>query len=290
MRYGSLFTGYGGFDVAAEWMEWDVRFHCEKNTFCKQILKYYWPNATTHDDITTTDFTIYRGQIDILTGGFPCQPFSIVGERKGTADPRHLWPEMLRAIREINPEWVVGENVRGIFNWSGGLVFEQVCADLEAIGYEVVPVILPACGLNAEHRRERVWFVAHSNDNAGRGAKGNGNEEKEHVFSKPERPSSIRASSNSNSDLLQRRIRPDGSAKTISYFGSPLRSNTWKNFPSEPPVCSGNDGNADRLDGITFPKWRNESIKAAGNAIVPQIAFEIFKAIKAIELLTNETK
>jgi len=161
MNHGSLFSGIGGFDLAAEWMGWENIFHCEWNEFGKKVLKYYWPNAISYDDITKTDFTIHRGQIDILSGGFPCQPYSAAGKRLGTADDRHLWPEMLRAIREIQPTFVVGENVRGLTNWNGGLVFDQVQADLENEGYEVLPFLLPACSIGAHHRRDRIWFIAH---------------------------------------------------------------------------------------------------------------------------------
>lgn len=161
MTHASLFSGVGGFDLAAEWAGWINLFNCEINPFCQTVLTYHFPNATQYSDITTTDFAVWRGKIDVLTGGFPCQPFSVAGKRQGTADARHLWPEMLRAIREISPRYVVGENVRGIVNWSSGLVFEQVCADLETEGYEVQPFLIPACGVNAPHRRDRVWFIAH---------------------------------------------------------------------------------------------------------------------------------
>src|SRR5690606_14092503 len=162
MRHGSLFSGIGGFDLAAEWMGWENVFHCEKEKFCQQVLNYYWPKATLHEDIRNTDFTIYRYRIDILTGGFPCQPYSTAGKRLGKEDDRHLWPEMLRAIREISPRWIVGENVRGLISWNGGMVFDEVQADLEAAGYEVLPFLLPAAGVGAPHRRDRIWFVAHS--------------------------------------------------------------------------------------------------------------------------------
>jgi len=164
MRHGSLFSGTGGFDLAAQWTGWENVFHCEWNPFGQKILKYYWPNAASYDDITKTDFTRYRGKIDILTGGFPCQPYSTAGKRRGKEDDRHLWPEMLRAIREIQPKWVVGENVSGIISWDGGLVFEEVQTDLETEGYQVQPYVLPAAGIGAPHKRERVWFIAYRAD------------------------------------------------------------------------------------------------------------------------------
>ncbi len=164
MTHASLFSGIGGFDLAAEWAGWTNLFNCEIDPFCQKVLKYHFPNAEQYSDIRKTDFTIWRGRIDVLTGGFPCQPFSLAGKRKGTEDERHLWPEMLRAIREIRPRWVVGENVYGILNWSDGLVFEQVCSDLEHEGYEVQAYILPAAGVGAPHKRDRVWFVARRAD------------------------------------------------------------------------------------------------------------------------------
>jgi len=160
MRHGSLFSGIGGFDLAAEWMGWENVFHCEWMDFPRKVLDYHFPNADSHIDICKTDFKKYANKIDILTGGFPCQPFSLAGKRKGTDDERYLWSEMLRAIQEIKPKFVIAENVFGITNIDGGLVFEQVCLDLEGEGYEVQPFIIPACSKNAPHRRDRCWFIA----------------------------------------------------------------------------------------------------------------------------------
>jgi DNA (cytosine-5)-methyltransferase 1 len=144
MRHGSLFSGIGGFDLASEWMGWENVFHCEWMEFPRKVLDYYWPNADSHIDICKTDFTKYANKIDILTGGWPCQPFSHAGKRKSTKDERFLWHEMLRAIQEIKPKFVIGENVLGITNIDGGLVFEKVCVDLETEGYEVQPFVVPA--------------------------------------------------------------------------------------------------------------------------------------------------
>jgi DNA (cytosine-5)-methyltransferase 1 len=144
LKHGSLFSGIGGFDLAAQWMGWENVFHCEWNDFGQKVLKYYWPNAKSYNDITKTDFTIHRGTIDILTGGFPCQPFSNCGSQNGTDDDRYLWPEMLRTIQEVQPWAIVGENVPGIVNWNDGMVFEKVQSDFELEGYEVGAYILPA--------------------------------------------------------------------------------------------------------------------------------------------------
>lgn len=164
MTHASLFSGIGGFDLAAEWAGWTNSFNCEIDPFCRKILKYHFPDAEQYGDIRTADFTIWRDRIDVLTGGFPCQPFSLAGKGTGTEDDRYLWPEMLRVIRAVRPRWVVGENVFGIVNWSEGMVFDKVCSDLEAAGYEVQPYIIPACGVGAPHRRDRCWFVAHRTD------------------------------------------------------------------------------------------------------------------------------
>ena len=226
MRHGSLFSGIGGFDLAAEWMGWENVFHCEWMPFPRKILEYYWPKAISYEDITKTDFTIHRGTIDILTGGFPCQPYSSAGKRLGKEDERHLWPHMRRAIREIEPTWVVGENVRGLTNWNGGVVFEEVCADLEACGYEVQPVLLPACAVGTPHRRDRIWFVAYSN----------------------------------TTRIHEQHITPKSNEKK-QYSRSSFEARCFSTFPTEPPICGGNDGLPKELDGITFSKWRNESIK-----------------------------
>jgi len=164
MRHGSLFSGIGGFDLAAEWMGWENVFHCEWNEFGQKVLKHHFPKADSYSDICKTDFRKYAGSVQIISGGFPCQPFSQAGKRKGTDDERYLWGEMLRAVQEIKPIYVIAENVYGITNIDGGMVFEQVHLDLENEGYEVQPYIIPACAKNAPHRRDRCWFVAYSTE------------------------------------------------------------------------------------------------------------------------------
>jgi DNA (cytosine-5)-methyltransferase 1 len=308
MNHGSLFSGMGGFDLAAEWIGWENAFHCEWNPFGRKILNYYWRNAKSYEDITKTDFTIWRGRIDVLTGGFPCQPYSTAGKRKGKEDERHLWPEMLRAIREIKPPWVVGENVRGLISWDGGLVFDEVQADLEIEGYEVLPVLLPACGVNAPHRRDRIWFVAYSASNGyehefgeNRCKEGkNENKEQwkewnnkkwERVWEIFKRNDASWNASNSNSAVRKRWEGRQQTEERKKSFNKQFRGcnklyrGNFEKFPSQPPVCNGDDGLSAKLDGITFPKWRSESIKAGGNAIVPQVAFELFKVI---DLMTKQ--
>jgi DNA (cytosine-5)-methyltransferase 1 len=298
--HGSLFSGIGGFDLAAQWMGWKNLFHCEWNEFGQKVLKHYWPDAELFSDITKSDFTKYANRIDVLTGGFPCQPYSAAGKRLGKDDERHLWPQMLRAIREVRPRYVVGENVRGLTNWNGGVVFNEVQADLETQGYEVLPFLLPACAVNAPHRRDRIWFIAYSSrfrnspqgKSSGFKSHGSGNNGKpEEWIESTERIDRshgfLRTTTNADDKLFQRwsnEIRPETAER---YFGTPFQYNAWQNFPTQSPICSGDDGLPSELDGITFPKWRNESIKAYGNAIVPQVAFEIFKAIQQTDNLTQ---
>ena len=297
MNHGSLFSGIGGFDLAAEWMGWNNKFHCEWMPFPRKVLSYYFPNSISYEDITKTDFSIHRGTIDILTGGFPCQPYSSAGKRLGKDDERHLWPHMLRAISEIKPTYVVGENVRGLTNWNGGVVFEEVCADLENCGYEVQPILLPACAIGSPHRRDRIWFIAYSNGSMFR-ANEHGGIRCENGENKSQRTQGIYDA-----------IRPNGNSRTATHTtnerlermrGKERRYSelyrgcngiqNWENFPTQSPVCSGNDGLPTELDGITFSKWRQESIKGYGNAIVPQVALEIFKAIEKTYTINTHEK
>ena len=323
MRHGSLFSGIGGFDLAAEWMGWENVFHCEWNPFGQKILNHYWPKAESFSDITKTDFTKYANTIDILTGGFPCQPYSTAGKRKGKEDDRHLWPEMLRTIQQISPRFVVGENVRGLLNWNGGMVFDEVCSELENYGYQVAPIVIPACGVGAPHRRERVWFVATNtnrhgfnkcdrkneiNPSEGRfnaqcnidkghcngddayteceGLEGHNRERERCSKHRDHKRVFIGAKSQfAITNTIGIGFSPKGQSTELErgrlgFDNTQKDKSTWDNFPTKSPLCGGDDGIPYELDGITFSKWRQESIKGFGNAIVPQVAFEIFKAIQ----------
>ena len=319
MKHGSLFSGIGGFDLAAEWIGWENIFHCEWNSFGQKVLKYHFPNAISYEDITKTDFSIHRGAIDIISGGFPCQPYSSAGKRMGKEDERHLWPEMLRAIREIQPSWVVGENVRGLTNWNGGLVFDEVQSELETEGYEVLPFLLPACAVNAPHRRDRIWFVAYS-DNSRTNESVRTKQQRKEINKKQEGFSQFESGSNGSNEydtnpnssgletnnivresegeklingLASENLTTNTSSGGVSRYGGQLNKNNskrqsimaWEKFPTKSPICGGDDGLPRELDNITFSKWRNESIKAYGNAIVPQVAYQIFKSIEEMNKL-----
>lgn len=383
--HGSLFSGFDAPSVAASWMGWENAFHCEINPFCNEILKYWFPDSEHYEDITKTDFRQWRGRIDILTGGFPCQPFSLAGQRKGADDNRYLWPHMLRAIQEIRPAWVIGENVAGILTMvqpgeetevgsqtslfgednrkrillRQEYVVETICKDLEREGYSVQPMLIPACAVGAPHRRDRVWFIAHCADSGTEDVRrkredkvlsdgiapdtngygylssgtceesercrcGNDGESKKRKQS-PEWPDGLHGFPRNASDAqcsggrqIHQEIqseKPDGdstdrngSKRNVadSYCELPLQRmlqgekgrykqkirteslhshSNWQNFPTQSPVCRGNDGLPFDVDNLTIPftKWRKESIKGYGNAIVPQVILEIFKAIEELD-------
>jgi len=249
-------------------------------------------------------------------------PSQTAGERRGSEDDRHLWPQMLRGISAIKPRVIIGENVSGILNWNGGVVFEEVCADLESEGYEVQPIVLPAAGVDAPHRRDRVWIVAYANSErecAGRGAisaehgkvpewnegaeLGNSDSAESENAADPQqqglegadrqqldeaKQSAERVNTDPRNEGLQgQQLDGAPNSETETGWQQPSRPATelrqgeyWQHFPTKPPVCGGDDGLPSRLDGITFPRWRRESLKAYGNAVVPQVAFEIFKAVE----------
>lgn len=241
MRHGSLFSGIGGFDLAAEWMGWENVFHCEKDKFCQKILKKHWPKSILHEDITTTDFTVYRFLIDILTGGDPCQPHSVAGKQMGKADERYLWPEYRRAISEILPIAVVNENVRGSI--SNGILDEKI-ADMESLGYSWwPPLIIPASSVGANHKRERVWLIAHLN--------------------------SERMEGRTKKQVLRE------SDIQIGQIGEPFQSAERRFNAFEDRLCR-------TLHGVSNGVHR---IKALGNAVVPQVVYQIFKAIEQYESL-----
>lgn len=268
MNHLDLFSGIGGFALAAQrvWgKEHNIVAFCEIDPFCQRVLKKHWPDTEIIDDIRKLTADSLRelqpqggkqdkwqrtvNGIDILTGGFPCQPFSCAGQRKGTADNRHLWPEMLRVIRFTKPRWIIAENVRGLLSIAGGVVFKQVCTDLETCGYEVQPVVIPACAVNAPHRRDRVWVVADITRNTcGVGL-----------------------------ERLSRR-RTGEIATDRPEWDIP-----WLEVAAR--LCRVDDGLPAELDGLKLSKskHREERLKSLGNSIVPQVAEQIMRAIQTAE-------
>lgn len=434
LTHASVFSGIGGPEIAATMLGWDNVFHCEINEFGRKILEYWYPNSKSYEDITKTDFTEWRGRVNVLTGGFPCQPFSYAGQRRGENDDRYLWPYMFRCIDQIQPTWVVAENVAGIttmveqgevspmesqeslfdevdavrrYRLRETFTLQRICDDLEGRGYEVQPVLVPACAVGAPHRRDRVFIIGHrvatdsyerADRRAAREDEGKGREERiqeRHEVREPHQPSEVRresegyASADTDNlgrgewrsetdgrehDNLQAQVfgiaegygigRPtadtdsarqstpnwesgrerkemDGWRESIALDGSfglgtPSASSDtrdgivpdservgwyegkyddgffetaqqgergkikprgtdspqdwWRAFPTVSPVHRGNDGLPFSLDDLAIPasKWRTESLKAYGNAIVPQVMYEIFRAIEIVERDKNQ--
>jgi DNA (cytosine-5)-methyltransferase 1 len=306
MKHIGLFEGIGGFSLAARWSGWDTIAWVEINPFCQKVLAKNFPNAIGFSDIREFDGKPFFGQIGILTGGFPCQPFSVAGKRKGNEDERALWFEMYRVIREVKPMVVVAENVGGILTIENGLVFERVCLDLEAAGYEVQPFVIPACAVGAPHRRDRVWIVAKNTVCDGRECNGHqesatfrefgnigaGNgkricDESDIAYSNKMRKLQSQGIdkeigqriSDFNQDVtrakstgLSPRITRQGQ---VEFWGSSVWSN-WYEAATE--LCRVDDGLSSELDKLRNSD-RGKRIEALGNSIVPQVAFQIFQSL-----------
>jgi DNA (cytosine-5)-methyltransferase 1 len=164
LRTLDLFSGIGGFSLGLESTGFfETIGFVEKDKFCQKVLKKHWSNINIEEDIRNVKGEKY--QADVVTGGFPCQPFSVAGKRKSTADDRYLWDEMLRVIRETKPSWIIAENVEGIVNINEGMVLRQVLNDLENEGFKSQCIIIPASGIGAWHQRKRIWIMAYSDSN-----------------------------------------------------------------------------------------------------------------------------
>lgn len=171
MRVGSLFSGAGLGDLGLTWAGFEHAWFCEINPYARQVLALRWPGVPIYEDVREISADVERP--DVLVGGFPCQPFSTAsaGRRKGKADDRYLWPEMLRVISILKPAWVCAENVVGI----NALALDEVVSDLAGVGYEVAPPLeIPSCAVGSDHRRARFWVLAHSNGHSESGRSVNG--------------------------------------------------------------------------------------------------------------------
>lgn len=243
MKHLDLFSGIGGFALAARWMGWETIQFVEIDKFCQKVLNKNFPNVPIHGDIKTFDGSKYRGTVDILTGGFPCQPFSTAGSRQGKDDARFLWPEMLRVIGEVGPCFVVGENVGGITSMENGKMLERIFVDLESIGFSVEAFLIPAAAVGMPHRRDRVWIVANSIQGIAQAEQQGFNKEN-------------RLSREWTSDF------------------------TCRHLPTQWDVLKRDSGVSRNGNGVS--NWVDR-ISGTGNAIVPQVAFEIFKAIEQVK-------
>ena len=273
-----LFSGLGGFSLGLERTgHFETVAFCDNDKYSNLLLQKHWKGVKIYNDVKELkgeEIIKEHGTIDIVVGGFPCQPFSIAGARKGTDDNRHLWPEMFRIIKELKPRWVIGENVRGIVSIQNGMVFENVCTDLEGEGYEVRAFNIPAAGIGAPHKRERIWIVANSRRTLRERSKfqgENANESKQENANQYQRSSSTSESdvANANSQRQQEQcgtesVQKEGNESQCS--SSQARHTGWESEPDVGRVAHGLSGRVHRL-------------KALGNSIVPQIVEEIGKAL-----------
>lgn len=257
MRVGSLFAGIGGFDLGLERAGMEIRWQVENNLWCQRVLAKHWPNVTRYGDIKQVDWHTIE-PVDLVCGGFPCQPFSLAGKRKGFDDDRYLWPEVVRCLDAVRPTWFLGENVPGIVN----VALDQVCADLESLGYAVQAFNIPACAVDAAHQRKRIWIVAHANRQGPQrhGAEcelGKGGEEV-----KIGRRGDV---ADPLSEQSERRLygaewgqRSEGQAPCDGGPGRGVENVGWPVEPSVGRVAHGVPARVDRLRGL-------------GNAVVPQV-------------------
>jgi DNA (cytosine-5)-methyltransferase 1 len=293
MRHLDLFSGIGGFALAAQWVwgdEYENVGFCDNNKFCQAVLKKNFPHAKIYGDIRNLDGTKIK-KLDLLTGGFPCQPFSFAGKRRGKSDDRYLWPEMLRIIQETRPSWIIGENVAGIVN----LALDQVLSDLENENYEVQPFIIPACAVEAPHRRDRVWIVAHDAADA-RGKRNDRSrihedgqfQERSFRAHVEEGGSAARRAPGADHPAPSRDFAHTQSAGQQGWTYGPRKVQFWGGgagydwLEVAADLCRVDDGLPARLDGreLTAKQHRVERIKALGNAIVPQVAAEVMRGIR----------
>lgn len=249
MKHLDMFSGIGGFALAAQWAGIDTIGFSEIDKFCCEVLKKHWPNVINYGDIRQIKELPH---VDLMTGGFPCQPFSSAGKKRGKEDERYLWPQFYRAIQLAKPTWVVIENVKGAVD----LVLETICSDLEVQDYEVQSFIIPACAADAPHRRERLWIIAHAN-------------RKRNDFR--------------FSDWEERCVQKDkyGNMAQVQSEWEELKPNSWstydfKQYLSFNALATG--------DGYGIPN-RLDRGKSLGNSIVPQVVFPILKLIKIVDNL-----
>ena len=266
-----LFSGIGGFSLGLESTGYfETIAFVEKDKFCQQVLQKNFKDIPIESEVRDVKGDRYAA--DIVCGGFPCQPFSVAGKRKGTDDDRYLWDETIRIVRECKPRWFIGENVEGIINIQEGMVLRQVCDDLEKEGFEVQCLVIPASGIGAWHQRKRVWILAYSNNNGSYRQKRNetiesSNQSKEWLFIRDDQDvpnTNARLSFRENEEVQARRDATNSICKS--------RKQTW--WQTQSSLCGVPNGVSYELD-----KDRANRIKSLGNSIVPLIARELGLAI-----------
>ena len=266
MRVLDLFSGIGGFSLGLERAGMETAAFCEVDPFCRKVLKKHWPDVPCHEDIrklTGADI----GPVDVICGGYPCQPFSTAGKRGGAEDDRHLWPEMFRLVEELRPAWVIGENVTGHV----GMGLDDVLSDLESAGYAATPFVIPACAVDAPHRRDRLWIVAH----AEYGDAGNiaGNMESIQRAARSTRGEQTTAPYRGRETLAHAHGEFRSAGRNRAQHDEPRHGNSvcgtgreWRPEPDVGRVAHGIPRRVDRL-------------RALGNAVVPQVVEVIGRAM-----------
>jgi len=273
MNVLDLFSGIGGFSHGLERAGMETVAFCEIDKFCQKVLKKHWPNVPIFNDVRNLD---YDGAVDLICGGFPCQPFSVAGKQKGKDDDRHLWPAMFSLIQKYRPSWVIGENVAGIINMG----LDDVLTDLGSEGYTTRTFVIPACAVNAPHRRDRVWIVGYSEYNGQLAAKEQGvtgqanagSQEGQNKHSESARPIGAWETLSDPDNERRKRCSKESLQGKWERISQPLRacegiSGGW-DLPT-PRVCRGDDG---------IPN-RTHRLRSLGNSVVPQIPEIIGRAI-----------
>lgn len=284
LTHFSCFSGIGGLDLAAEWAGFRTVGQVEKDDYANKILTKHWPDVPRWEDIKDVSIhTIREAGIEhaptVLSGGFPCQPFSCAGQRRGAEDDRFLWPEMFRLVQQLRPAWVVGENVAGIIS----MALDDVCADLEGLGYSCRAFVLPAAGTGAPHFQERVFVVAHSGSDAGgqavtspRPIREDPESWSDALCSSLRQPSEGTDQDVADADLLHRsQCRQAG---RVGRIDEPSQGDGRHHWAIEPRVGRVADGVPSRVDRL----------RCLGNAVVPQQVYPIFRAIAEVEMMVEE--
>lgn len=274
MKLIDLFSGIGGFSLAASWVGIKTIQFVDNNAYCQKILTKNFPGVPIHEDIKT--FKGQKGSADILSGGFPCQSFSVAGKRRGKEDDRYLWPEMFRIIKEVRPTWVLAENVAGIVS----MELDNVLFDLESEGYSTQAFIIPACAVDAPHKRDRVWIVAYSGREGIYQRRPIANackkdEKRRMVKNGISRRKGKKGEIVTNAESERRDGRPDTETERMLQWRHEIErccpaDTNWSSESGVDRVAYGIPRRVDRLKGL-------------GNAIIPQVAYQIFKMIKEIK-------
>ncbi len=287
MKHLDLFSGIGGFALAARWVGWETVGFCEIDPYCQQVLRKHWPDVPIYEDVRELDGRTV-GHVDIITGGYPCQPFSVAGKRRGEADDRHLWPEFARLIRELRPFVVVGENVAGHIN----LGLNDVLSDLEGLSYITEQFVIPACAVNAPHRRDRLWIVAHADSNRKSDGTKHEREISRRIRNAPDSNSERGRTEQEQRTKRESPAKPgnDGKEGTVANANSPgpqerpinpgMEEKTNGGIQGQaPPICGWWDAEPDVGRVANGLPRRVDRLRGLGNAIVPQVAEVIFRAI-----------